>query len=226
MGCCQATTAAIVGKSRQKLGDDSEEVVLDGSAKFSNSAGSKKGVAPPAGSKAPRYLEQRGGLTPGTAVKIKGLTSDAAKRLNGELGILRSWDAATNRWKVQLKSSEVKDIRPENLEEVPGATKVPITIEVSPDEPPLLEVWNRERRPPDAAKAKVPSFLGGLNTDRPLAAYAEASAAAQAARGDDLSPLSPDNYDVDPDAQLLSLVDDERVQLQDLDADMQRGVWR
>ncbi|CAJ1343282.1 unnamed protein product [Effrenium voratum] len=54
------------------------------------------------------------GLGPGTAVRLQGLQK--APELNGELGTLKSWDAASGRWLLRLASSSEKRLKLENLE--------------------------------------------------------------------------------------------------------------
>lgn len=150
------------------------------------------------------------GLRPGKSVQVSGLKGDAALRLNGEKGALESWNAATNRWNVRLRSGEVKAIRAENLHEVLDASPVQTPLppkEEHPDDPPFLEVWSRKEAS-ERAKA-TEKLLGPTKLDLSV----PAELLQQAAKRQEMDP--------DPDAKLLSSVDDERVVLDDLDTDLQ-----
>jgi len=50
----------------------------------------------------------------GTLVRIDGLLRTPG--LNGEVCLCEAWDRSVQRWRVQLRSGEVKALRPENLE--------------------------------------------------------------------------------------------------------------
>jgi len=53
-------------------------------------------------------------LRVGSRVKVSGLQQ--AGELNGQKGTCRSWNAETQRWKVQLDNLQLKSIKPQNLE--------------------------------------------------------------------------------------------------------------
>lgn len=207
MSCTQVTSA----------GPKAEIEVTPDRADPSQPTSEPRILAPPAG-----HTEATGhaghvsspiveGLRPGKSVRVSGLKGDAALRLNGEKGVLESWNAASNRWNVRLRSGEVKAIRAENLHEVldpsPVQTPPPASQEEHPDDPPFLEVWSR-REASERAKA-TEKLLGPTKLDLSV----PAELLQQAAKRQDMDP--------DPDAKLLSSVDDERVVLDDLDTDLQ-----
>ncbi|CAE8616241.1 unnamed protein product, partial [Polarella glacialis] len=145
-------------------------------------------------------------------VRIHGLTGEGAGKMNGEQGTCQSWDAASNRWHVLLRSGEVKAVKPENL------------LEVDPDEPPLLEVWNRQNQE-SSAKAKAAQRILGVGfgeSQQPLKGldFTVTDLLEEAAKA---GRAGSDEYflENDPDDQLLSAGEDERVMLDDLDADLQ-----
>jgi len=66
------------------------------------------------------HFERFWHLHEGMVVRLRGLL--AAQQLNGMLGVLESWDAASGRWKVKLMAGEVKSVKPENLSAAEGAS--------------------------------------------------------------------------------------------------------
>eukprot|EP00435_Cladocopium_sp_Y103_P051604 s472_g16.t1 len=64
------------------------------------------------------HFERFWHLHEGMVVRLRGLL--AAQQLNGMLGVLESWDAASGRWKVKLTAGEVKSVKPENLSAAEG----------------------------------------------------------------------------------------------------------
>merc|ERR1719456_1941944 len=72
------------------------------------------------GVKAVRPANLRGtaevALRPGQRVRVHGLQSAAGSRMNGALGSLMRYDAASARWDVRLDDWEKKAIKTVNLE--------------------------------------------------------------------------------------------------------------
>jgi len=65
------------------------------------------------------HFERFWHLHEGMVVRLRGLL--AAQQLNGMLGVIESWDAASGRWKVKVTAGEVKSVKPENLSAAEGS---------------------------------------------------------------------------------------------------------
>merc|ERR1711871_1268195 len=59
------------------------------------------------------HFERYWHLATGNYVRLEGL--QAAGHLNGLVGVLENWEAATGRWNVLLKTGETKAVKPANL---------------------------------------------------------------------------------------------------------------
>lgn len=167
----------------------------------------------------------REGLSPGSVVRINDLTP-ASRRVNGEIAVCEDWDAASNRWRVRLKSGEMKTFNPENLQAVqasPNDAMSPITIastvNVEPGDPPLLEVWKRSAKA-EAAERLAAQGLESSPAKAPLKALDLSIPPDLIEEAKRLSS-STGPVENDSDEQLLTSVEDERVVLDDLDADLQ-----
>ncbi|CAJ1410303.1 unnamed protein product [Effrenium voratum] len=207
MGCSQAGSV--------KTGETEEICLNDSHAESVRTAANPRTAQPARPAQSPAQPAQATkGLEPGANVRVVGLKGDGALRLNGEAAVLDSWNAATNRWNVRLRSGEVKAIRPENLEEVVGLrapVKAPVPLkEELGEDPPLLEVWSRHREGSERAQAAQKLLEAPL---KKLDLSVPPELLQQAKRRPDV--------DSEPDTKLLSSGDDERVVLDDLDLDLQ-----
>lgn len=250
MGCAQATGVALPGSPAEKAAPSANgaggaplaaEPSLQAVAPPAGSTGSSPGQNHGGGSRTPASSSQAApgeprGLAPGTEVRICGLTS--APRLNGESGTCLHWDHSTNRWHVRLRDGEVKALRPENLQEVPTAASstaakqpstAPSQAVVEPGDPPLLKVWEGDQPAPESSRAEAARRLlnSGLGIGRSFPEMDLLPEFAEAAKNGLGGPEGPGPAEgevpVDPDEQLLSTVEDERVILYDLDKDLQLG---
>lgn len=161
-------------------------------------------------------------LRPGSTVLICKLTD--RRHLNGQEGICVRLDSATGSWHVRLAAggdSTLYVLRPENLKELPPSAAAPRSVAPAPfpdypdgDDPPLLAAKGIQSGSSGRAEAAARLLDGNRAKGRQLppgglAAFSHAR----------LAP--PLDTDYSPDAELLSMVEDEQVELDLLDGDMQ-----
>lgn len=212
--------------------------------------GSKGGVAPPAGTSAapPRPQQpqaptagevwnigasggggprQGSALRPGSAVLIRGMTDK--RHLNGQEAVCVKLDSLGAAWQVRLAGGDatLHLIRPENLKELPpSAASVPAyplaSVAPAPEpyradgnDPPLLAAKSANAASSPKAQATARLLERERNRSRQ---QQPAGSLAFFANARYSNPLDTENS---PDAELLSMVEDEQVELSLLDDDMQ-----